>query len=942
MAKLYYDFSPSTEYQTPLNSRNLKFREYIDRYVSSETDDFDDLLTEERDSVVLQNLSNLRSGLLRFYSFREGSSILEIGAAFGALTENLVERGFEVTVTEKSVFRAQQLARRINGQLDIFVGDIKDMKFEQKFDYIILIGVLEKVGNGTPVLSVYSDYLKMLASMLNPEGKILLAVDNRLGLRFLAGNVDSHTSKPFRGINNYPDESHGRSFTKPELDSILESAGLSNTKYYYPLPDYRFPQLIYTDEYLPEENVKERLIPYYFRKDTLVFDELNLYTDIVKAGAFPALANSYFVECATDAADFCPVRYAALSTDRGIERSFVTAINSDNSVTKTPMFEKGQSAAHILFKNIEELRTRGIPVIDEEIDANGVIYMPYISYPTLSNYIKKVFPVDIDQVYRILDRIYEFILQSSDVVSEGDDGPILRKAYMELIPLNCFYNEQQDEYIFFDQEFVKENCPAKYIMFRAIHYIYCFTPNAEAYCSIEKMKERYDLTSNWDTYLGMERAFLDEVRNHHKYSWFYNFARADRNIIRDNINKLASEAEKKDDYNISDKMKRTWKIELSMLDEVDRICKKYNLTYFLVHGSLLGAVRHKGFIPWDDDLDIAMKRSDYETFLKVACEELGKPLSLILPQNEPNLWWGPFARIMNLDSTAILPHNIEKDGHQGIWIDILPIDYCTKDEALLKKKLKKLRQLHMKINAKVYGHDKPTFGGLSRIVSMGYKLASLFETKASLCERLNQTMQLYNEESSEVAIFTGYQKIKTFNTNIFDNTVLLEFEGRKLPAPVGYKDYLFRSLGGDYMKFPPEEERKPKHRGIFDPDRPYSTYQEKLVGIFDEAKRKKIILFGSGLMFEDYMKKYGDKYRPAFLVDNDANKWERTRLGLEIKKPEAILEIPKSKRLVIICSYYYKEIEPQLVSMGVTDYKIYVQEMEWILKSEEQAGEKHL
>lgn len=942
MAKLYYDFSPSTEYPTPLSGRNLKFEEYINRYVASESNDFDDLLTEERDPVILQNLSNLRSGLLRFYSFKEGSSVLEIGASFGALTESLVERGLDVTVTEKSVFRAQQLAHRIEGKLDIFVGDIKNMTFSHKFDYIILVGILEKAGNGSPVLSVYSDYLKMLASMLNPGGRILLAVDNRLGLKFLGGNVDIHTSKPFGGINNYPDGSAGRSFTKPELDSILDSAGLVNKKYYYPLPDYRFPQLIYTDEFLPEENVKERLIPYYFRKDTLVFDESVLYTDIVKAGAFPALANSYFVECSVDEVDFCPVKYAALSTDRGAQRSFVTAINSDNSVTKTPMSVMGHASARSLFENIEELRTRKIPVIDEEIDSNGVIRMPYIPYPTLSNYIKKIMPVDINRVFEVLDRIYEYILQSSDVASEGDDGPILRKAYMELIPLNCFYNEQADEYIFFDQEFVKENCPAKYVMFRAIHYIYCFTPNAEAYCPIEKMKERYDLALNWDSYLGMERAFLDEVRNHHKYSWFYSFARADRNIIRDNTNKLASEAEKKDDYNISDKMKRTWKIELSMLDEVDRICRKHNLTYFLVHGSLLGAVRHKGFIPWDDDLDIAMKRSDYEKFLSVASEELCSPLSLILPPNEPDLWWGPFARIMNLNSTAILPHNLEKEGHQGIWIDILPIDYCTQNEALLEKKLKKLRRLHMKINAKTFGHDNPTFGGLNRICSLGYRIAAAFETKASLCEQLNRAMQLYSEESPEVAIFTGYQKLKTFNADIFDDTVMLDFEGRKLPAPVGYEDYLFRSLGGDYMKFPPEEERKPKHRGIFDPDLPYTYYIEKLGNTFKDTAGKKIILFGSGLMFEDYMKKYGDKYRPEFLVDNDENKWERKRMGLEIKKPEAILDIPASKRVVIICSYYYKEIEPQLKAMGITDYKIYVQEMEWILKSEEQAGEKHL
>ena len=137
------------------------------------------------------------------------------------------------------------------------------------------------------------------------------------------------------------------------------------------------------------------------------------------------------------------------------------------------------------------------------------------------------------------------------------------------------------------------------------------------------------------------------------------------------------------------------------------------------------------------------------------------------------------------------------------------------------------------------------------------------------------------------------------------------------------------------MKYPPEDERKPKHRGIYHPERPYREYVELLCDTFAAAKGKKIILFGAGLMFEDYMKKYGDKYRPAFIVDNDENKWGRFRMGIEIRKPEEILEVPVEKRHLIICSFYYREISAQLENMGITDYKVYVQEPEWILQTEE-------
>ena len=84
------------------------------------------------------------------------------------------------------------------------------------------------------------------------------------------------------------------------------------------------------------------------------------------------------------------------------------------------------------------------------------------------------------------------------------------------------------------------------------------------------------------------------------------------------------------------------------------------------------------------------------------------------------------------------------------------------------------------------------------------------------------------------------------------------------------------------------------------------------------------------------MKKYGDRYRPSFLVDNDGNKWGRSRMGILIKEPKAVCEVPAQKRHLIICSFYYREIAAQLDEMGVRDYKVYVQEPEWILQTEAQ------
>ena len=201
---------------------------------------------------------------------------------------------------------------------------------------------------------------------------------------------------------------------------------------------------------------------------------------------------------------------------------------------------------------------------------------------------------------------------------------------------------------------------------------------------------------------------------------------------------------------------------------------------------------------------------------------------------------------------------------------------------------------------------------------------------------LNRAMRLYTDKASkDVAMFSGYYKHRRLNAGDFQKAVRLKFEHRELPVPVGYENYLFMSMGKDYLKYPPEEQRKPKHTGIFDPEKPYGEYQKMLTGLFDNVKGKKIILFGAGMMMEDYMKKWGNRYRPEFLVDNDENKWGRQRFGVPIKSPEEIQKIPEGKRRLIICSFYYKEIQKQLEQMGIHDYCVYVQHVEWIVESEE-------
>ena len=111
---------------------------------------------------------------------------------------------------------------------------------------------------------------------------------------------------------------------------------------------------------------------------------------------------------------------------------------------------------------------------------------------------------------------------------------------MELIPLNCFYNPQTGDFLYFDQEFVRENYPAKYVLFRAINYIYGFFPDAERHYPRQRLLRKYEMEDTWEIYLKEERRFLDEVRKRQQYRQFYRWTQTDRGRMLENVRKLGT------------------------------------------------------------------------------------------------------------------------------------------------------------------------------------------------------------------------------------------------------------------------------------------------------------------------------------------------------------------------------------------------------------------
>lgn len=144
--------------------------------------------------------------------------------------------------------------------------------------------------------------------------------------------------------------------------------------------------------------------------------------------------------------------------------------------------------------------------------------------------------------------------------------------------------------------------------------------------------------------------------------------------------------EDRDGFHVGADLKKLWKVELDLLEEFIRICDKYGFKYCLDGGSLLGAVRHKGFIPWDDDIDVSLPREEFKKFLEVAPSELKAPLHLQYTTTEPR-HYKAFAVIRNSSTTAIDLYWVERGlvFDMGVGIDIFPIDYVPDDESKFKR-----------------------------------------------------------------------------------------------------------------------------------------------------------------------------------------------------------------------------------------------------------------
>ena len=263
-------------------------------------------------------------------------------------------------------------------------------------------------------------------------------------------------------------------------------------------------------------------------------------------------------------------------------------------------------------------------------------------------------------------------------------------------------------------------------------------------------------------------------------------------------------------------LEKVQQVQLEILLEFDRICKKNNINYQLFAGTLLGAIRHKGFIPWDDDIDVCLLRNDYERFLAVCEEELDPQYFLQTNKSDQN-YIMQFAKIRKNNTVFLEKATANCHIHNGIYIDVFPLD-GIRPNSFIGAMQQKLLLIIGRINlTRIKNLCTDTEMKLQKMIRLSFHyLMKLIPNRLTntLQKKVCCMFQDYKETEYVSHLTNGASSIRVkkyvMKKNEFYNTIEGEFEGHKFPIPVEY-DKVLKKLYGDYKKHPPVEERMPHH-----------------------------------------------------------------------------------------------------------------------------------
>lgn len=443
----------------------------------------------------------MSTNILKWYPFKEGATVLEI-------------------------YNENSLLEQLEKNIQIDKCNINEFEIKGKYDYITLIGTYEYASTIIKNSNPYSEILKKLKEHLKENGKIILAIDNRLGIKYFAGDKNEHYSRIFEGIESKIRKDVPNLLLKTEIEKNIEKAGFCQYKFYYPLPDYKNTSTIFTDEFLPKSNHSKIVYPENYSKEgIIVYNEVNVIKQICDIGQFQNFTNSYLVEIFDGERDN-DIKFINYNVFRKDKYKLILTIK-ENSVQKVAETNLAKSHIEQINKNIKRLKEIGLN-ISEEVQNNKIV-SEFINGEELDkkivNEIKKG---NVGNAYKEIEDWYRYISEKLETSRDTDIDifskynieveeklkakmKFIKDGFIDLSFENVFLKEG---YLFYDQEWCFENIPLEFILYRAINNLYTYNDSElEEKLKKKDILNRFYLTDFISVFEKLEKSIQDEILN---------------------------------------------------------------------------------------------------------------------------------------------------------------------------------------------------------------------------------------------------------------------------------------------------------------------------------------------------------------------------------------------------------------------------------------------
>ncbi len=334
--------------------------EILDIVQNNESGEYRKIIEERASWPIFYHLSSLRENIVEWLPIDKNAKVLEVGSGCGAITGALARKAGSVTCIDLSRKRSLINAYRHQDMDNIYihVGNFKDVEKDLPcdYDYVMLIGVFEYGQGYMDSDTPYEDFMNILKKHLKPgSGRMVIAIENKLGLKYFAGCKEDHSGRYFDGIEDYSsNKGIARTFSKKGLEKILEQCGIGEYSFYYPYPDYKFPNVLFSDRKLPKVGELYQNIRNFDRERVLLFDEQKAFDMIIREDMFPQYSNSYMIVTGP----VFETEYVKYSNDRAPEFAIRTDIvkkGTERFVVKHRMSQAGEMHINNMLESAKEL-----------------------------------------------------------------------------------------------------------------------------------------------------------------------------------------------------------------------------------------------------------------------------------------------------------------------------------------------------------------------------------------------------------------------------------------------------------------------------------------------------------------------------------------------------------------------------------------------------------